>query len=42
MTPKLWIALGAAVFLLVAGYMFGPEAAQNLFEALGGVVGGVE
>ena len=42
MTPKLWLALGAVVFLLVAGYMFGPEAAQNLFESLGGVVESVE
>lgn len=42
MTPRLWLALGAAVFLLIAGLLFGPEAAQNLFEALSGVTGGVE
>ena len=42
MTRKLWLALGAAAFLLIAGYMFGPEAAQGLFESLGSVTGDIE
>ena len=40
MTTKLWLELGAAVFLLGAAILFGPEAAQSLFGTLAEFVTG--
>jgi hypothetical protein len=39
MNSKIWLAVGAGVFILLAAYMFGPEAARDLFDSLVGAVG---